>query len=481
MILRWGIAVIALWVASSSTTWAAVLEVGPGQTYTTITACHAAAIAGDTCNIHAGSYTENVTVSKSMTFQNNSGESPVLTGDFNLGSTANVTLTCNNGGGAMQITGYGTPSVADAGIYQSGGTGLTVTGCVVHSGYGAGIYTRNSTKVLLQDNHVYGTQEGAAGLSATGITIVSGHSTDGTYANGVSVTNNVIHDNDVDGLDIHGQYFTVSGNNIYNNITTNWATTHPDGIQIIASTVDSYSSVQHAKIFNNTIKNSTQLIFGEGTLSGEAANCEDVWIFNNVLYNDSGIVNGVDLDALSLNQVVLHKTKNTHVYNNTFGRSKGNGIYALDGASGSLYIKNNIFKNTLGNGMYIVDTGQIPSGGLNYNHYDITNNVVVWGASFYATLAAFQAAVPTQELQGQDGDPLIESFPTPIPQYGSAAINAGVDLSGVCPECATDKLGVSRPYGSAWDIGAYEYVSGGGGNRKFKLKNMLKRTSWESP
>jgi chitodextrinase len=45
-------------------------------------------------------------------------------------------------------------------------------------------------------------------------------------------------------------------------------------------------------------------------------------------------------------------------------------------------------------------------------------------------------------------------------QSTSPAINAGATIASV----TTDKDGVTRPQGSAYDIGAYEYVSGGGGD-----------------
>lgn len=45
-------------------------------------------------------------------------------------------------------------------------------------------------------------------------------------------------------------------------------------------------------------------------------------------------------------------------------------------------------------------------------------------------------------------------------QAGSVAINAGLTLAGI----VNDRLGFTRPFGAAYDYGAYEYGAGGGGS-----------------
>jgi len=186
---------------------AVTIEVGPGQTYATIQACENAAAAGDVCNIHAATYTETVTVSvANLTFRNNAGESPVLRGRFVVNSTPNVAIVCNNGGGAMGITGFGTSSISTSGVDQSGGTGLSVTGCAIHDGFGAGVYSRNSTRLMIVSNAIFNNVSGSSGGNdGAGLIIISGHSIDATYANGVTIAGNNVHDNHVDGMQIHGQ------------------------------------------------------------------------------------------------------------------------------------------------------------------------------------------------------------------------------------------------------------------------------------
>jgi pectin methylesterase-like acyl-CoA thioesterase len=57
---------IFLAVSLSVAAFASTLQVGSGQTYTTIGACITAASSGDTCNIHAGTYTEQLTMKAAL-------------------------------------------------------------------------------------------------------------------------------------------------------------------------------------------------------------------------------------------------------------------------------------------------------------------------------------------------------------------------------------------------------------------------------
>ena len=451
-----GAAIAALMVATVS--HGATHQVGAGQTFSTIQACEDAAVAGDICNIHAGTYTETVTVSVSnLTFQNHSGESPVVRGRFSVGSSSNVTITCNVGGGQMQITAFGSATEAWPGIHQIRGTGLTVTGCRIHTGYGPGVYSRGSTRLRIDGNAVHGNSNASSGPDADGITIISGQSTNGTYENGVTISNNVIYDNHVDGMKIHGQFFVISGNTVRDNIYSDWASTHPDGIQFNAGSADGYVSVQHAKVFNNVVKNHTQNIFLEGSARGQSSNCEDIWIWNNVLYSDGGTLHGVVLDSLGGKNLNIKYAKTVRVYNNTFGRWGGVSVSLTDSYNDSIIVKNNIIDNVLGAGINVPDAADVPPGGLDYNQYHAADFAVAWAGSIYSSRSAFHNAVGSQETRGLDGDPLLNPFPNPTLRAGSPAIGKGVNLSTSCSECATDKAGIAR--GSIWDLGAFESSS----------------------
>lgn len=403
---------------------AATIEVGAGQTYTTITSAVTAATSGDTINVHSGTYTETVTITKPLIVQRNLTDSPLISG--------NVVIT--------------------TGINEVTVDGFTITG-----GSGAGIYSRNSNRITIKNNTIYGMLTGS--IDGDGIQINSGHSSDGTYANGIIIDSNTIHDNDIDGLKVHGQYFTVSNNYVYSNINTNWAAIHPDGIQLNAGTADGYTSVQYAKIFNNIFKNHIQNIFSEGSVSGASSDCIDIHIYNNVLYQDNGMVNGVDMDTLTAANINIKYSKDVFVYNNTLGRTKGTSIRVQQNAPGTVHIKNNIISNSNSTSDYAINmdvVGDIADGELDYNLYNMSAaKIVYWGGTYYTTLAAFKMAQPTHEVHGLEADPKINLFPTPTLQSGSPAINAGANLG---TSYNVDKSGIARPSAAPWDIGAYQLI-----------------------
>lgn len=425
---------------------ASTLQVGSGQTYATIGACITAATASDTCNVHTGTYTENPTVSKALILQNNSGDSPAIVGLVDI--TANT----------VTVKGFDiSPNGACSSylIHGDGRTALTIQANKTHGcTSGAGIYLRNSTASTISSNESYGND--------VGIELISAHASSNNYATGIQVTNNNVHDNTTDGMELHSQYMTISGNTISDNIDVNWASTHPDGIQLLAGAADGFTAVQHALIYNNTIRNHTQNVFSEGTLSGQNSDTIDIWIFNNVLYNTMGTVNGVNMATLGGVDAMLKWSKDVFFYNNTLGDigTNGNLVHVQDCFNGSVHIENNAEINSVSYGNYVENIADISNGELDYDSYYITGlDAVVWGASFYNTLAAFQAAVPAMEPHGISGNPNVAAFPTPTPNAGSPLIAAGVDLSGLgVTPLNSDKNGNARV--APWTIGAFN-ASGG--------------------
>jgi hypothetical protein len=75
----------------------------------------------------------------------------------------------------------------------------------------------------------------------------------------------------------------------------------------------------------------------------------------------------------------------------------------------------------------------------------------------YTSLAAWNTDHAIQNHNPASADPLFMSASNFALQTTSPAKNTGIAIG----EFDTDLLNVSRPQGAAWDIGAYEYVSGG--------------------
>ena len=447
----WSILLLVLSLSSLSEP--ATLEVGPGQTYTTIGAAITAATAGDTLNIHAATYDERPDVSKSVTLQRNGSDvvtiAPTAAGTGITVSANAVTLD------GLTLTGWN--GAGNWGIALVNRDQVTVKNCTIHTPVGvvgSSIYTRNSTRITLQNNTIYGSPGGP------GVGIVSGHSTDATYANGIIVTGNTIRDNAVDGVQTHGEYITISNNLIYRNITTAWETTHPDGIQLIPGVVDTFDGNRFIKIYNNTIYSHTQNIFAEG---GTGNKVGDVYIYNNIVYSEAGIVNGVDLDAIALQGISLKEiggTGNVYVYNNTIGRHSNIPLRVSTASTAStVFMRNNIISNNFGGGTAGLSVDACCTTGinaLNHNLYFVAGGTEInWGGTDYTTLASFNSATGF-EANGVTGDPLLDASYNLL--VNSPAINAGMSLASFF---TTDKDGLARPQGVAWDIGADEFAGAG--------------------
>jgi len=443
----WGVALVAALtpVAPAS---AATLEVGPGRSFATIGAAIAAASAGDVLNIHAGTYAERPFISKSLTLQANAGEVPLIypsTTGYGITIAANgVTLD------GLELKGWS--GTYTRGIDAENVDRIVIRNCIVHDPGSpdtlAAIYVRNSTRVTIQNNSLYGN------IGGPGISLVSSHSSDATYTNGTVVVGNTIYNNAVDGIDVHGEYVTIDSNLIYRNIDARWSNTHPDGIQLIASTVDGYADAAHVIIRRNTIFSHTQNIFVEGNPT--TLHTGDVYVYNNVLYSETGIVNGVGLDGIATKGILVRNAGGAgriYIDNNTIGRHSNDAIGLLDaGVAGSVSIRNNVISNNFGNSAPGVDV-QVPSAisVLDYNLYDIAGgSMVKWLTTYYTSLPTFTPATG-QEGHGKSGAALLSTGYTPT--SASPAVDAGTDLSALF---ATDFAGTARPQGASWDIGAYE-------------------------
>jgi len=436
------ISTVAL-IFSCACSHAATLTVGSDGQYSSIQDAINASNSGDVISVKPGTYREFIRIKKSnISLVRASTTRPVIIGRIDSRKNNNILID------GFEVREW---SGVSHGITISYGQYLTVRNCIIHDGpdirSDSGIYCRNSNNVSIEKNEIYNCKKG--------VNIPSGHSSNGDYSGGIKIVGNKIHDCPVDGIDIHGEYFTISDNLIYDNIGKDLVRTHPDGIQFIASTVDGYTSVQHARVFNNIIRNHTQNIFTEGTESEENSNCQDVHIYNNVIYNTSGVVNGVNMDELTNSNLVIKYSKNVYIYNNTLGRAGNNAIYIHHCASNSIYVKNNIINNDLRNGIYLQDPADMAPGAMDYNlFYNYGRVDVAWG-NWRSNLRKFKNRFPGYSPNSISKDPMVNPYPTPYLKEGSPGINAGIQLDDLY---RFDKDGNVRESNN-WDIGAFEYHS----------------------
>jgi hypothetical protein len=162
-------------------------------------------------------------------------------------------------------------------------------------------------------------------------------------------------------------------------------------------------------------------VFNNGTQGIGLYNGDNIQAYNNVVYgNGTKGLSGVAGIRVGLT------TTNASVDNNTvYGQgSNASGILILSSATGTI-IRNNIVYNN--------PAGHIVDNGINTVLFP-SNNITTTNPLFV--------------------DPANANFQL---QSNSPAIDAGTTLAHV----TTDIIGVGRPQGSAYDIGAYEFFQGG--------------------
>jgi parallel beta-helix repeat protein len=144
----------------------------------------------------------------------------------------------------------------------------------------------------------------------------------------------------------------------------------------------------------------------------------------------------------------------TKIYNNTVVDNGNNGL--LNKYATHLTIKNNIFAYNSNNSIYFLKT---TGHNINYNLY-YSSAKFKWGGTICNSLSSFQKA-SHQEAKGLDKNPYFAGGSSDDYSLASNsnAIDKGTDLTS--EGVMEDKIGVSRPKGIAFDIGAFEFVGDG--------------------
>jgi len=341
--------------------------------------------------------------------------------------------------------------------------GLTVRYVKIHDfgrddGSGVAIYTYNAHEVEIAYSEIY---NGWFGIIST----VSDANSLSSYGDN-SVHHNIVYHLDNDGISVD------SGWDVYNNTVgdlypgNNFSIdlrykAHSDGI---------LGKFQYIRIYNNVVYDvwNGALYTGQKTNQNNMAHFR---IYNNVVFNTDpkpdnfpwmmGFGWGGNTKYGTLDDMV--------VANNTFVDIGGYGIRFENEDTDTVtnvIIKNNILYNvgrTIGGGAVYITWDNNNLSGI-----ELDNNLIHEGTSggqkirfgnSYSTVEAFNSAsgfkniheipafISYRELGGLRNNYRLAPSDT-------AAKDRGVDLSVYF---TTDKEGKPRPYGNAWDIGAYEY------------------------
>jgi hypothetical protein len=422
-----------------------------------LTIQHAAdvAAAGDTVMIMEGTYTESGNTNRAMitpassgepgnlvTYRANPGDHVVIDGGGERSFAFEL-----NGLDYIRIEGLEITGTTAHGILVSWesehGFGIEIMGndihdCGVGSPDSAAVYYRYARGGLIEDNTLH--HNGGDGITMD-------------VTDGIVVRGNAIFENAVDGIKGGGSGTIIIENNAIHDMTS--GEHHGDCIQYMGN---------EAVIRGNVFYNCTQDVYIDTYSDPAGASPRgDFYIYNNVIYNPDpgpdgteGFYNGISIDQRYNTINALYVFNNTIVNQNSGHGGFGNGS-ADDYRIGTLVVMNNIFLNSV-NG---IDFEAADTVEMDYNLY--WNEFRDWYLPGFVAFDEFRTAFPDYEAHGMAADPLLaleltSTNPITDPDFtlqeSSPAVDAGVDLAAYF---TTDIIGMVRPQGAAWDMGAYEY------------------------
>jgi len=368
---------------------------------------------------------------------------------INFHGTESAPITVINSGGVVMIDGAGQYSgidVSNSEHIRITGTGVSsVCGADVSvSGQACGIRVIGSDRAVtaktrtefIEVDHVE-----MGEIDGTAVSIKDDELGRGEWIlHSVVLHHNYLHDIGDEGVYIGssdyatGEPHVLEGVHLHHNLVVN---TGRDGLQVGSTTAD-------CSIHHNVIRlpgQNDESDHRAGVMNNKGSVCD---VYSNTIVDAAGW--GIYIQGNGTNEV----------YNNVIvragrfvsaGDSDGDGIAIHDGSntSNSIYVWNNTIVEPSGDGIgFHNDPG---------SDNQIVNNLVVaaGGSSISAGDAEFVSNNLSFSSSGTAGFVDAASGDYRLSQ-SSAAVDAGTTVGAV----ATDRSGVSRPRGSAYDVGAFE-------------------------
>ncbi len=266
--------------------------------------------------------------------------------------------------------------------------------------------------------------------------------------------------------DYRAYSFYFGGYGAQSNFDVGWNRLHDNpfgkGIQVYGHVAG--DTMTHLVIHDNEIYNNTMTGIELGGSDGKTDFVQDALLYNNILWNNANgapishmVYGGVELEGLDANDGTYM------LYNNTFyanspahsGIQPGGAIAFGTNGIKSVSLENNIFYTAPGSPCYLYfDDNTAPTAGRVLFSNNLYFNAGKGPSGCNYNVGSITVAT---DAKGVNADPKFAS--TSALNFhltaGSPAIDAGTN-TGV----ATDFDGVVRPQGSAFDIGAFEFVAG---------------------
>jgi hypothetical protein len=250
-----------------------------------------------------------------------------------------------------------------------------------------------------------------------------------------------------------GNGITVRDCHLYSAPGTIVGAQHMDGIQCIGS---------YWKIYNNLTENMANACI-EGGSVGTSWN--DYMVYNNIWAlvenNPNGYQRGFEFTPNS----AITSVRNIYVVNNTAVDLTFRAIYwgwnSETPAVSNVVIANNIIYDCGRNDTRAIDIANSPNAAA--SDYFVDYNVINAGSG--GKTAIYVDGVQVTQAHPRTGVPAFTSYTifTAANDYrlkatDTACKDLGLAITGGI--AAVDRLGVTRPQGAGWDIGAFEYHTG---------------------
>ncbi len=191
-------------------------------------------------------------------------------------------------------------------------------------------------------------------------------------------------------------------------------------------------------------------VYNNGYYGIHIYNSGDNSVSDNVVRNSSIHDNGLQCTGYGCGGygIIVSSGSNNQVYSNLI---YSNGSAGFGGGIQVNYrcLNCKIYSNTLYNNYgYGIDIDQSSTGVIVRNNISTNNRATDINNQASGTIISNNMTTDPLFLNPSGNDFRLKS--------GSGAIDRGIDLSSI--GITTDVSGVNRPQGSAFDIGAYEYV-----------------------